>query len=86
MGKRRWPRLKMAPAQDGPGVETIHQALAPPNRLPEVHCVDGAYPSGAKLARSQRDYQIDLLGPMRQEHSGQAQAGQALDISHLQSD
>ena len=76
----------MAPAQDGPGVETIHQALAPPNRLPEVHFVDGAYTSGAKLARSQRDYQIDLLGPMRQEQSGQAQAGQAFDISHLQID
>ena len=45
----------LATAQEVPGVETIHQALAPPHRLPEVHFVDGADTSGAKLARSQRD-------------------------------
>jgi transposase len=76
----------MATEQDGTVVETLHQALAQHNRLPEVHFVDGAYTSGAKLARSQRDYQIDLMGPRRQDQSWQAQDDQAFESSHFQID
>jgi transposase len=72
--------------QDVVVVDTIHHALAQQNHLPRVHLVDGAYTSGEKLASSQSEYQIDLLGPMRQDQSWQADDPQAFDISHFQID
>ena len=76
----------MATDQDVTVIDTIHQALEQQNRLPDVHLVDGAYTSGEKLVTSQREYQIDLLGPMRQDQSWQAHDAQAFDISHFQID
>jgi transposase len=76
----------MATDQDVTVVDTIHQALAQQHRLPDVHFVDGAYTSGEKLASSQRDYHIDLMGPMRQDQSWQAHDDQAFDLSHFQID
>jgi transposase len=72
--------------QDVTVVDSIHQALDQRELLPEVHLVDGAYTSGEKLIRSQRDYQIDLMGPMRQDQSWQAHDEQAYDISHFHMD
>jgi len=76
----------MATDQDVTVVDTIHQALEQQNCLPEVHLVDGAYTSGEKLASSQSDYQIDLMGPIRQDQSWQAHDAQAFDTSHFQID
>jgi transposase len=76
----------MATDQDVTVIATMHQALAQHNRQPAVHVVDGAYTSGAKLVTSQHEYQIDLLGPMRQDQSWQAPDAQAFDISHFQID
>lgn len=76
----------MATDQDVTAVDAIHHALEQHNRLPGVHVVDGAYTSGEKLASSQSEYQIDLLGPMRQDQSWQAHAPQAFDIGHFQID
>ena len=60
----------MAADQDVTVVDTIHHTLEQQNRLPGVHLVDGAYTSGEKLASSQSEYQIDLLGPMRRIRAG----------------
>jgi transposase len=76
----------MTTDQDVTVVDTLHQALAQQNRLPAVHLVDGAYTSGEKLVTSQHDYQMDLMGPMRQDQSWQAHDAQAFDISHVQID
>jgi transposase len=76
----------MATDQDVTAVDAIHHALEQHNRLPGVHVVDGAYTSGEKLASSQSEYQIDLLGPMRQDQSWQAHDPQAFDLSHFQID
>jgi transposase len=72
--------------QDVTVVDPIHQALEQHELLPEVHLVDGAYTSGEKLVSSQCDYQIDLMGPMRQDQSWQAHDEQAYDISHFHID
>jgi transposase len=48
--------------------------------------VDGAYPSGEQCVRRQHAYQIDLIGPMRQDQSWQAHDAQAYDISRFQMD
>ena len=76
----------MAADQDVTVVDTIHHTLEQQNRLPGVHLVDGAYTSGEKLASSQSEYQIDLLGPMRQDQSWQAHDTKAFAISHFQID
>ena len=76
----------MATDQDVTVIDPIHQALEQQSRLPGVHLVDGAYTSGEKLVTSQHDYQIDLMGPMRQDQSWQAHDAQAFDISHFQID
>jgi transposase len=76
----------MATDQDVTVIDAIHHALAHHDCLPAVHVVDGAYTSGEKLVTSQHEYQIDLLGPMRQDQSWQAHDAQAFDISHFQID
>jgi transposase len=76
----------MATDQDVTVIDTMHQALAQHNRLPDVRWVDGAYTSGEKLVTSQHDYQIDLMGPMRQDQSWQARDEQAYDIRHFHID
>src|SRR5262249_55383884 len=76
----------MATDQDVTVIDTIHHALAQHHRLPDVHVVDGAYTSGAKLVMSQSEYQIDLLGPMRQDQSWQAHDEQAFDTSQFHID
>lgn len=55
-----------------PLIDAMPHGLAHHHRFPAGHVVDGAYPAGAKLVTSQHEYQIDLLGPMRQEQSWQA--------------
>lgn len=76
----------MATEQDVTVIDTIHHALAQQQHVPEVHLVDGAYTSGEKLVTSRLEYQIDLLGPMRQDQSWQARDADAFDISHFQID
>lgn len=76
----------LATEQDVTAIDTIHHALAQQHRLPEVHLVDGAYTSGEKLVTSQHEYQVDLLGPMRQDQSWQAHDADAFDMSHFQID
>jgi transposase len=76
----------MATDQDVTVIDAIHHALAQHNRLPDVHFVDGAYTSGEKLVTSQHEYQIDLMGPMRQDQSWQAHDAHAFDISDFQID
>ena len=76
----------MATDQDVTVVDAIHHALAPHHRLPDVHLVDGASTSGEKLVTSQHEYQMDLMGPMRQDQSWQAHDAQAFAIGHFQID
>jgi transposase len=69
----------VATDQDVTVIDAIHHSLAQQERLPKVHIVDGAYTSGEKIVNSQSDYQIDLMGPMRQDQSWQARDEQAFD-------
>jgi transposase len=70
----------VATDQDVTALDTMHQALSEKRLLPEAHGVDGAYTSGEKLVKSQQDSQMELIGPMRQDQSWQAQDEQAYDI------
>jgi transposase len=54
-----------APIADGDMTGPVHQALQDKGLLPSVHLVDTGYLDAALLVASQREYQVDLLGPTR---------------------
>ena len=81
-------QVKTTPAttQDQQVVTSIHQSLADQNLLPNQHLVDQGYTSARLMTQSERDYQIDLFGPVGTNGGWQARAGQGFDLSHFQID
>ncbi len=75
-----------ATTQDQQVVTSIHQSLADQNLLPNQHLVDQGYTSARLMTQSERDYQIDLFGPVGTNGGWQARAGQGFDLSHFQID
>lgn len=61
--------------------DTIHQALVNKGLPPGQHIVDAGYVEAELLLKSQKDYGVSLIGPMRPDNSWQAQAEQGFDIS-----
>ena len=59
--------------------DTIHQALADKDLLPQQHLVDRAYVAVDHLLAAQKDHQIDLVGPVAGGGSWQAKAGQGFE-------
>jgi transposase len=74
------------PVSDGAATPHIHQALERQGLLPSTHIVDTGYLDAELLVTSQREYNVDLLGPMRADGKWQAQAAQGFDASHFQID
>jgi transposase len=74
------------PVSDGAATPRIHQALARQGLLPTTHIVDTGYLDAELLVTSQREYNVDLLGPMRADCKWQAQAAQGFDASQFQID
>ncbi|GAB1537973.1 hypothetical protein NUACC21_06290 [Scytonema sp. NUACC21] len=72
-----------ATTQDQTVVPSIHQALEQKDLLPHLHLVDQGYTSSQLLSGSQRDYDIDLFGPVAVNIAWQAKAGLGFDISHF---
>jgi transposase len=54
----------------------IHAALEQRNLLPAVHLVDTGFIDAELLVDSEREYGVDLLGPVRGNYHRQAQEGQ----------
>ncbi len=61
--------------------DTIHQALAAKDLLPDEHLVDTGYTSVDHLLDSQRHYHLDLIGPLAGGGSWQANGEQGFDVS-----
>lgn len=55
--------------------EPIHKALEDKGKLPGEHFVDNGYVDVELLLSSQSDYQVELMGPVRQDIHWQAVAG-----------
>jgi IS5 family transposase len=53
-------------------VEPIHQALSKKDLLPKEHLMDLGYVTAKLLVKSQIDYGIELIGPVRSDPSWQA--------------
>jgi len=61
--------------------EPIHKALAGKDNLPKEHLVDNGYVSADLLIKSQDDYHVELVGPVRYGNHWQAteNTGYAID-------
>jgi transposase len=60
-----------APVSDDAMTATIHAELNRKELLPAEHIVDTGYVDAKLLVESQRDYQVDLVGPTRRNHQWQ---------------
>ncbi len=65
-----------ATQQDVSTTASIQQALANKDCSPEIHIVDKGYTDADLLASSQANHDIKLVGPVRENLSWQAKAGQ----------
>ncbi len=75
-----------APIADDAVTPTIHAALAQRDLLPSVHLVDTGFIDAELLVESDKQYAIDLLGPMRGDYKWQARAGEGFAAQHFQID
>lgn len=67
-----------APMADGQVTNDIHAALIEKDLLPATHLVDNAYVDADAIVDSQ-EQGVELLGPVRSDHSWQAKAQQGFD-------
>lgn len=67
-------------------VEVVHDSLAQRDLLPAEHLVDKGYTGSKVLVESQRDYGIKIVGPMADDPSWQARAGEGFDKAQFQVD
>ncbi|GHO47431.1 hypothetical protein KSX_55940 [Ktedonospora formicarum] len=72
-----------APVSDDAMTATIHAELDRKHLLPTKHIVDTGYVDAKLLVESQRDYQIDLVGPTRKNYHWQATLHTGFDVSHF---
>lgn len=61
--------------------ESVHQSLADKELLPKQHIVDAGYVDGSLLIESKREYEIELIGPVRDNVSWQSKNPEAYDLS-----
>jgi hypothetical protein len=67
-------------------IDTIHQHLAERDLLPSTHLVDAGYTDAKALATAQPEYGIELLGPVAEDPSWQARAGQGFALNDFSID
>ena len=72
-----------APISDDAMTATIHAELERKELLPAQHIVDTGYVDAQLLVESQRDYQIDLVGPTRKTYRWQATQHTGFDADHF---
>ncbi len=72
-----------APVSDDAMTAPIHAELERKALLPTEHIVDTGYVDAKLLVESQRDYQVDLVGPTRKNYRWQARQHTGFDASHF---
>lgn len=71
---------------DNYSLPAIHRQLSQAELLPEKHLVDAGYIEASNIVESQRDYNIDLIGPAQGNGRWQQVQGNGFDISYFQID
>ena len=74
------------PVSDDAMTATIHAELDRKELLPAQHLVDTGYVHAKLLVESERDYQVDLVGPTRKDYRWQAAQQTGFDASHFSID
>jgi transposase len=72
-----------APQADEAMVDPIHADLEQEHLLPSQHLLDSGYITSQTLARSQKDYGIEVIGPTRADCKWQASVSKGFDSSHF---
>jgi transposase len=67
-------------------IAVVHASLAQRHPLPTMHLVDKGYTSAPVLLDSQRDYQVAIVGPVADDPSWQARAGEGFAKADFQVD
>ena len=75
-----------APLSDFDMTPTIQAALGQQNLLPNEQLLDAGYVTAGHIISSQRDYGIDLVGPIAADNSWQAQAAQGFGTADFKID
>ena len=75
-----------APVADGDATPIIHETLKEKELLPETQFVDTGYLDAELLAQSKQNYGVDLYGPTRRDHRGQARAKQGFGVQDFEID
>jgi transposase len=68
---------------DSQAITSIQEALAKRTLLPSEHFLDSGYVDADVLVKSQRNLDLEIIGPMRPDSSWQAKTGQGYDLSHF---
>ena len=76
----------IAPETDVEQLVAIQAGLARSELLPGQHLVDAGYVRGQNLVTSREQHQIDLVGPIADDHQWQAKAGEGFDLAHFRVD
>ncbi len=72
-----------ATVQDGQVLEHIHADLAKQDLLPSQHFVDMGYVDTTVLADSQKTYGVEVIGPIQNDTTWQAQSEERLDVTQF---
>jgi transposase len=75
-----------APEQDNEIVPELHQALAEKDALPREHLLDQGYSDSHDWITARNTYGIEMLMPMRTDHSWQAQMGNGYALRNFRID
>jgi transposase len=67
-------------------VAIVHASLAERHLLPSEHLVDKGYTSAQVLLESQREHQVSIVGPVADDPSWQARAGEGFGKAHFHVD
>jgi len=72
-----------ASLNDNDALPKIHQKLSRAKLLPDKHLVDAGYIEATLLVESQREYGMELVGPVQGNGRWQHEQGNGFDISHF---
>ena len=73
----------IGPIPDSEALPAIHAALQQQELLPEQHLVDAGYVDAQSLVASQKEYQIDLVGPTAKDHRGPGSRAKRLCLNRF---
>ena len=76
-------QTKQAHYSDVDQTESIHISLAEKELLPSQHLVDAGYVDGTLLVESKQKYDVELIGPVRDNVSWQSKNPEAYDLSRF---